>query len=484
MNTTSDIRVRFAPSPTGFLHVGGLRTALYNYLFARHHKGKFILRIEDTDQTRFVEGAVENLISTLRWIGIDYDEGPDRGGEYGPYIQSQRLELYQTYAKQLLELDKAYYCFCASDELEIIRKQQNTEKSHPMHNHHCRNLSADHIQKNLDDGKQYVIRMKIPLHGEVEFHDIIRGDITVAYNVIDDQVILKSDGFPTYHLANVVDDHLMKISHIIRGEEWLPSTPKHILLYRAFDWDIPQYAHLSLLLNKDRSKLSKRQGDVAVEDYKAKGYLPETLLNFVALLGWHTSDDREIFSLDELIENFSLDRVGKTGAIFDIEKLNWMNAQYLKRYSLDQLTEMCIPYLQKAGYDVTDRNHIRTMVETVSTRVNYLASITDHVTMFSDDPVTFENAEAKEMIQTSSSQKVFLSFITFAEQITDWSRDEFKSLMKEVQKESGIKGKDLFMPVRIALTGNMHGPELPLIAEVFGKKKCLQRIKNILLPPQ
>lgn len=474
MNSTPDVRVRFAPSPTGYLHVGGLRTALYNYLFARHHRGVFILRIEDTDQMRFVEGAMENLLSTLAWVGIDHDEGPGREGECGPYIQSQRLDLYRSHASLLLAADKAYPCFCTPEVLEAMRQAQIAAKQPPMYDRRCRNLSADDVQQRVDAGEPHVLRMKIPLFGEMQFHDVIRGDITINMRVLDDQVLVKSDGFPTYHLANVVDDHHMRISHIIRGEEWLPSTPKHILLYQAFGWEPPLFAHLPLLLNPDRSKLSKRQGDVAVEDYKAKGYEPDALVNFVALLGWNTSDEQEIFSREELIEKFSLERVGKAGAVFDVEKLNWMNGQYLKTLPLDALATRCVPYLEAAGYDVSDATRVRTMIEAVATHVLYLSSVTDHIRLFYEESVTFENDEASAI--AASAREVFASFLALSEPIEGWNRDSFKSLMKEIQKSTGKKGKDLFMPVRIALTGNMHGPELPLIAEVFGKEKCRERI--------
>jgi glutamyl-tRNA synthetase len=281
------VRTRFAPSPTGFLHVGGLRTALYNYLFAKKHNGQFILRIEDTDQTRIVPGAVENLIETLKWAGIEFDEGPFKGGPFGPYIQSQRLELYHKHALELVEKGYAYYCFCSPERLEKMRQEQIKLGQPPKYDGTCRRLTSDEVKKKLDEGLPKTIRMKIPEWGELKFNDLIRGDVTINFKVLDDQILLKSDGFPTYHLAVVVDDHYMKISHVIRGEEWLPSTPKHILLYDYFQWEKPYFAHLPLLLNPDRTKLSKRQGDVAVEDYRAKGYLPEAVVNFIALLGWN-----------------------------------------------------------------------------------------------------------------------------------------------------------------------------------------------------
>jgi len=333
----SKVRTRFAPSPTGFLHVGGLRTALYSYLFAKKNNGTFILRIEDTDQKRTVEGAVKNLIDTLNWAGLNFDEGP--------YIQSERLELYKKHAQQLINEGKAYYCFCSSEKLEASRQAQIAAKLPPAYDKHCRDLNPIESQKRVDAGEKFVIRMKVPLEGEISFTDIIRGEVTISCKNVDDQVLLKTDGFPTYHLAFVIDDHYMDITHIIRGEEWLSSAPKHIILFKYFGWEMPQMAHLPLLLNPDKSKLSKRQGDVAVEDYKAKGYLKEALINFVALLGWNPGSTKEIFTMEELIQEFSLERVGKSGSIFNVEKLNWFNQQHLRLKTDDQIIELIKPIL-------------------------------------------------------------------------------------------------------------------------------------------
>ena len=346
----SQNRMRFAPSPTGFLHVGGLRTALFNYLFAAKSDGKAILRIEDTDQNRKVEGAVENLIESLKWSGVQFDEGAEIGGDYGPYVQSQRLAIYQKYANQLVREGKAYFCFCSADKLSKIREEQLEKKLARPYDGRCQHLTEDDIKKQMDQNLPFVIRMKIPQDFD-SYHvsDLIRGDVKFKTSQIDDQILIKSDGFPTYHLANVVDDYHMKITHVIRGEEWLPSTPKHIQLYEYFGWPLPQFAHLPLLLNPDKSKLSKRQGDVATEDYRKKGYLPEALINFVALLGWNTADDQEIFSMMELREKFSLERVGKAGAVFDVNKLKWMNQQYIKEKTPEDLYELVQPFLPDIG---------------------------------------------------------------------------------------------------------------------------------------
>ncbi|MFW5701745.1 MAG: glutamate--tRNA ligase, partial [Bacteroidota bacterium] len=334
------VRVRFAPSPTGYLHVGGLRTALYNYLFARHHGGKCILRIEDTDRTRYVENAVENLVSSLNWAGVEFDEGPMQGGEYGPYVQSERTEIYRKHAFELIEKRAAYYAFDTAEELDQMRQEQKGAPAIRYDRNKMRNqftLGIEEASRLIENGEPYVVRMVIP-DELIEFDDIIRGKVKVHGRDIDDQILLKSDGFPTYHLANVVDDHMMGITHVIRGEEWLPSTPKHVALYDSFGWERPQFAHLPLLLNKDKTKLSKRTGSVAVEDF-ARKYIRDAFVNFVALLGWNPTADREIFSIDELIESFNLEKVNKGGAVFDVQKLDWMNGQYLRQMPADELAK-------------------------------------------------------------------------------------------------------------------------------------------------
>ena len=359
------IKTRFAPSPTGLLHIGGLRTALFSYLIAKKNSGKFILRIEDTDQERFVEGGIENIIRSLKWAGIDVDEGVDiegkgeRGkgkegvivqkGENGPYIQSERLDIYQKHIQKLLDGGHAYYCFCSKERLEELRKAQEVNKQPTLYDGHCRNLTAEELQKKLAEKQTYVVRMKMPKEGTVKFVDLIRCEVEFKNELIDDQVLLKSDGFPTYHLAHIVDDHLMGITHVIRGEEWLPSVPKHLKLYEMFGWELPQFAHIPLLVNEQKQKLSKRHGDVSVEDFINKGYLPEAMVNFIAFLGWNPGGDREIFSLKELEKEFSLEKVGKSAAVFNREKLDWYNAQYIRKMSLKELTERCLSFFGERG---------------------------------------------------------------------------------------------------------------------------------------
>lgn len=473
-----EVRVRFAPSPTGYLHIGGLRTALFNYLFARHNKGKFILRIEDTDQTRKIEGAVENLIKTLKIMGLDYDEGPEAGGGFDPYFQSQRLDIYKKFSGQLIEQGTAYYAFEAPEEIEEMRKKQFEKKQdNVMYDRSARNLSKHEVESKLKSGIPYVIRLKIPLDTQIEFNDLIRGSVKIDANLIDDQVLIKSDGYPTYHLANVIDDHLMGITHVIRGEEWLTSVPKHIILYNAFGWEVPKLAHVPLILNKDKTKLSKRQGDVATEDFLKKGYLPEALINFVALLGWNPGEGekKEIFSKDELIKLFSIDKVHSSNAVFDIEKLNWMNSEYIKSYDENRLVELAEPYLKDAGYSVSDRSKTKRAVEALRTYLNKLEEIPRQADIYYVSDFNYTD-EQKELLKKENSKKVLTLLYAKLESSDDLTAESFKQLIKEIQKETGIKGKDLFQPVRLALTGKEHGPELGLIAYVLGKKELLKRI--------
>jgi glutamyl-tRNA synthetase len=465
------IRVRFAPSPTGYLHIGGLRTALFNYLFARHHNGTFILRIEDTDKTRQVEGAVENLISTLKTMGLDYDEGPDVGGRFGPYTQSERLGIYRDYAEQLINRGDAYYCFCTPERLEEVRKIQRAAGKQTQYDRFCRNLPQSEVAQKLGDNILHVIRLKVPPGKEMKFDDLIRGTVKIESDSVDDQVIIKSDGYPTYHLANVVDDHLMEISHIIRGEEWLTSVPKHILIYRALNWEVPKFAHVPLILNRDKTKLSKRQGDAATEDLLKKGYLPEALLNFIALLGWHPGEgeEREIFSKEELIKLFSLERVNPAGAVFNREKLDWMNAEYIKNYDIERLTELSRPFLP-------ENNRNKKIIEVLRTYINRLDELPTKAQVFYRRK-ELTNSQ-KEFLESEESHRVVESLKNKLVLVNEFTPDNFKPLLSEVSRETGIKGKALFHPVRLLLTGEEHGPDLGSIAYVLGKDEVISRLKN------
>jgi glutamyl-tRNA synthetase len=476
--TSSEIRVRFAPSPTGYLHIGSLRTALFNYLYAKHFNGKFILRIEDTDQSRKVEGTVENLIKILNEMGLHYDEGPEAGGEFGPYFQSERLNIYRKYCDELLASGHAYYAFETAEELDEMRKIQQMQGSQTMYDRRARYFSESEIKAKLESGIPHVIRLKVPLDSEIKFNDIIRGNVKIETNLIDDQVLLKSDGYPTYHLANVIDDHLMNITHIIRGEEWLTSVPKHILLYNAFGWEVPQMAHVPLILNPDKSKLSKRQGDVATEDYLNKGYLKEALVNFVALLGWNPGEgeEREIFSLNELAELFTLERVQSSGAVFNVEKLNWMNGEYIKSYDIEKLAGLCLPYFEAAGYDTNDTEKMKRVVAAIRNYVKKLDESAEHARIYYE-PVAEISPEQKLLLEAESSRVVLNAVVLKIEALGSITIDNFKPLISEVQKETGIKGKNLFQPLRLVLTGEDHGPELGLIAFVFGKEELLKRLE-------
>jgi glutamyl-tRNA synthetase len=344
----TEVRVRFAPSPTGYLHIGGARTALYNWLLARHYGGKFILRIEDTDRNRYVPDALTDIMASLRWLGMDWDEGPEAGGDYGPYLQSERLELYQKYAEQLISEGKAYRCFCTAERLDQLRKEQEAAKQSSGYDRHCLNLTAEERRELESSGARSVVRFKIP-PGRTLVYDQLRGELDFDNKTIDDFVLLKSDGFPTYHLANIIDDHLMKITHVMRGDEWLVSTPRHILLYQAFGWEPPKFAHLPIFLAPGGGKLSKRHGATSVKEYRDKGYLPEAVINFLLLLGWNPGTDQEMFSLEEAAKSFTLERINVSPVAFSTEKLDWFNGVYIRSLSTDDLAKRCLPYLQQAG---------------------------------------------------------------------------------------------------------------------------------------
>lgn len=477
------VRVRFAPSPTGYLHVGGLRTALYNYLFAKHNDGKLILRIEDTDQSRFVLGASENLITMLRWAGIEFDESPEIGGEFGPYIQSERFDLYKQYGKKLIENGSAYYAFDTSEELDAMRQRQQKAGIAPKYDRSImRNeftLGAEETQRLVAEGALYVVRLKVPITGEVRFKDIVRGDIIVLCRDIDDQVLLKSDGFPTYHLANVVDDHFMEISHVIRGEEWLPSTPKHVLLYQAFGWTAPQFAHLSLLLNPDKSKLSKRQGDVAVEDYKAKGFFPDALVNFVALCGWNPTADREIFTMEEMISLFDLEKVNKAGAVFDIKKLDWMNSQYLRAKNPAELAQELLPLLENAGFSNISAEFAEKVFILVRERITKLTEIPTFANYMFAEPQEFDAEYVKKhwTEETPACMKPLIEKFVLSQ---NFSHQELHDITQNYALEIGAKLGTLIHPLRLMITGKSVGAGMFETMEVLGKEESLRRISNYL----
>jgi len=459
------------------LHVGGLRTALYSYLFAKQYDGAFILRIEDTDRTRLVPNAQTKLSTTLKQLGITYDEGYDNPGLYGPYVQSERLELYKTYAQKLIETKHAYYCFCTPERLTDLKSIQQANHEAPRYDRHCLKLSKEEIQEKIKQETPYVIRLKVP-EGTTTFTDLIRGEISIANHTIDDQVLMKSDGYPTYHLAVVVDDHLMKITHVIRGEEWISSTPKHILLYRAFGWSLPKYAHLPLLLNPDKSKLSKRQGDVAVEDYLKQGYLPEALLNFVALLGWHPTNDQEIFSLPELISHFDLKRVQKAGAVFDHTKLDWMNNQYIKNKNDQDLVSPSKEYLaNKEDWFNEDIYDLNKVVALFKDRLNTISEIADYAEFLYKLP----GYEAELLIFKKSDlhttkKSLQLCFKYLEQYQNTWQATDLKKSFDIYREKNNLTRSEMFWPLRVAITGLAKSPDVFEVMDIIGKIKCMERI--------
>ena len=485
MVTPAMVRVRFAPSPTGFLHIGSLRTALYNYLFARRHHGVCILRIEDTDRTRFVEGAIEEQIASLKWAGVTFDEGPHVGGQHGPYTQSERFDLYRQYGMQLVENGTAYYAFDSAQELDDMRARQQNAGIAPKYDRSTmRNqytLGEAETRRVLDEGADHVIRLKVPLDEEIRFHDDVRGDVVVHGREIDDQVLLKSDGFPTYHLANVVDDHLMEITHVIRGEEWLPSTPKHILLYRAFGWEPPTFAHLPLLLNPDRSKMSKRHGDVMVTDFIKKGYFPESLVNYVSLCGWNPGTEQELFSHDELIAAFSLERVSKAGAIFDYRKLDWMNSEYLKAGNPETYADQILPDLAQMGYTYIDRDFVAKVITLLRERVTFLKDIGtfgDYLfgdTLANVDPTVWSDLTSNDALRTALTH--FRAGLS-ADVLRD--ADAFKQFASSCAAEAGMKVGAMMKPLRIVLTHRDVGAELYDTVALLGVERCLPRLDAFL----
>lgn len=488
ISMSKPVRVRFAPSPTGFLHIGGLRTALYNYLFAKHHNGQFILRIEDTDQSRYVDEAEEDILKSLAWSGIDIDEGPESEGEFGPYRQSERKEIYHKYADQLVKSGHAYYAFDTPEELDQMRERlQKSGNPAPKYDSITRQsmknsltLPQEEVQKRLDAGDEYVIRLKVPRRETVRFEDLIRGHVSFETKGLDDQVLLKSDGMPTYHLANVVDDHEMQISHVIRGEEWLSSTPKHVLLYQAFGWDIPEMAHLPLIMSPSGGKLSKRKAEsegipINTKDYIEQHYEPEALVNFLAYLGWSPGDDSEIHSLEELIELFTMDRVSKGGAVFNHKKLLWYNEHYLREQP-DKIIASRLKTIDNELLDDIEDEYLEKAVGLLKDRVSKVEEILDMGSFFFEDPEEYDEKALKKW-KDDSAELVTL----YKAEIEDLSDDQFEATMLKTSLESVINKKEvgfgkLMMPLRIAITGQGFGPDLFASMELLGKEAVLRRI--------
>ena len=474
----STVKTRFAPSPTGRMHVGNLRTALYAYLIAKHEGGKFMLRIEDTDQERFMEGALEIIYRTLAKTGLVHDEGPDKDGGVGPYVQSERQAqgLYLKYAKKLIEQGDAYYCFCDKERLESL-KTEVAGKEITVYDKHCLHLSKEEIEANLAAGKPYVIRINMPTEGTTTFHDELYGDITVENNELDDMILIKSDGYPTYNFANVIDDHLMGITHVVRGNEYLSSAPKYNRLYEAFGWEIPKYIHCPLITNEDHQKLSKRCGHSSYEDLLDQGFLTEAIVNFVALLGWSPSSDNEIFSLEELVKEFDYHRISKSPAVFDMVKLRWMNGEYMKKMDDDKFYEMALPYLKEVITRDLDFQKIAAMVKT---RIEVFPDIKDHVDFFEKVPEYETSMYVHKKMKTNeeTSLQVLKEVQPLLEAQEDFSNDALFAILPAYAKEHGYKVGYVMWPIRTALSGKQMTPAgATEILEVLGKEESLVRIQ-------
>ena len=474
----STVRTRFASSPTGRMHVGNLRTALYAYLIAKHEGGKFMLRIEDTDQERFMEGALDIIYRTLAKTGLVHDEGPDKDGGVGPYVQSERQAqgLYMKYAKKLIEQGDAYYCFCDKERLESL-KTEVAGKEITVYDKHCLHLSKEEIEANLAAGKPYVIRINMPTEGTTTFHDELYGDITVENNELDDMILIKSDGYPTYNFANVIDDHLMGITHVVRGNEYLSSAPKYNRLYEAFGWEIPKYIHCPLITNEDHQKLSKRCGHSSYEDLLDQGFLTEAIVNFVALLGWSPSSDNEIFSLEELVKEFDYHRISKSPAVFDMVKLRWMNGEYMKKMDDDKFYEMALPYLKEVITRDLDFHKIAAMVKT---RIEVFPDIKDQVDFFEKVPEYETSMYVHKKMKTNeeTSLQVLREVQPLLEAQEDFSNDALFEMLSAYAKEHGYKVGYVMWPIRTALSGKQMTPAgATEILEVLGKEESLVRIQ-------
>lgn len=474
-----EVRTRFAPSPTGYMHIGNLRTALYEYLIAKSQGGKFILRIEDTDQERQVEGAVDVIYNTMRMTGLHHDEGPDIGGEYGPYVQSERMGMYMDYAKELVEKGEAYYCFCTKERLESLKESNAEGAAFAKYDRHCLSLSKEEVQAKLDAGVPFVIRQKMPDSGTTTFSDVVYGDITVENTELDDQILMKADGFPTYNFANVVDDHLMHITHVVRGSEYLSSTPKYNLLYKAFGWEPPVYVHLPAVMRDAHHKLSKRHGDKSFEDLVREGYVVEAIVNYIALLGWSPSGTQEIFSLKELEENFDMAGLSKSPAIFDIKKLTWMNSEYLKAMDFEKYYALAEPKLKEALGDtdldlkkiaallqkrLETLNDIPGLVEFFKTLPEYGTELYTHKKMKTNDEIALSSLEAA---------------LPILENLADWNTTSIHDALMALVGELGIKNGQLLWPVRTALSGEPTSPGGAMeLADILGKEESLRRIRK------
>lgn len=468
-------RTRFAPSPTGFMHIGNLRTAIFEYLVAKHDGGDFILRVEDTDQNRKVEGAIDFIYDTLKLCNIDISEGPNNEGEFGPYIQSERLDLYKHYAEELVKMGKAYYCFCTEETLENMRAYADKKKIPFMYDGRCSYLSQEEIEAKINNGEKYVIRQKMPKEGISIVHDVVYGDIKVENSVLEDQILLKSDGYPTYNFANVIDDHLMNITHVIRGNEYLSQTPKYNLLYEAFGWEAPTYIHVPMVLGEDGNKLSKRNGDASFMDLYNEGFLPEAIVNYLVLLGWSPDSNQEVYTMDELVKAFDANRISKSPSSYDIKKLKWFNQKYIKNLSDEEYLKFVRPFLT---LDVSDKSEewINKLLLIYKDHLTYGNEINNLVDIFFNDEICISE---ENLLFLNSDENIPVVINAYREEINniiEWNVENIAEVITKVKEKTGVKGKLLYMPIRIKISGVEHGPELPDEIYLIGKDKVLDRL--------
>lgn len=519
----NEVRVRYAPSPTGMQHIGGVRTALFNYLYARSKGGKFILRLEDTDRTRYDEKYVKNLYDTMAWLGLDWDEGGDKGGPYGPYVQSERFELYKKYAQELVEKGEAYYCFCDSERLDRIRKIQTENKMAPGYDRHCRFLTPEEIKENLEAGKPYVIRLKVPMEGTTKFHDEILGDIEWKNEDISpDPILLKSDGFPTYHLANIVDDHFMKISHVMRAQEWIPSTPLHVQMYRSFGWEHPEFCHLPMVNGQDGKKLSKRHGSTSVNEFRARGYLPQAIVNYVAMLGCSYEEGKEFYTLEELAKSFKLEHLNKAPAVFDYKKLEYYNGNYIRLLSDEDLYKWTLPFITGTGDAALEINpenpqpapkvgpeysgialgedgepycvdksmnmtsedvkkKLLALMPLIKERLKYLTDAAEMVHfLFTEPAVPAKEQIVPKRLDEAKTKEVLETAKEFVKALPSLDHEGSENLAKEYAEKLGIKLGDFMMPIRMAVTGSKVSPPLIGSILILGVEDSLKRIDRTL----
>lgn len=475
------VRTRFAPSPTGYMHIGNLRTALYEYLIAKKEDGTFILRIEDTDQERQVEGAVDIIYDVIHSVGMDYDEGPDKPGDCGPYIQSERLPMYKDYADKLVDLGGAHYCFCSEEEIENQREDSKGSGVAFKFDDPCHSISVEEARKRIANGEKYVVRQTIPLDGTTSFDDEVYGHITVENSTLDEGVLLKSDGYPTYNFANIIDDHHMRITHVVRGNEYLSSTPKYNLIYQAFGWDIPTYVHVPPVMKDEHHKLSKRNGDASFQDLVKQGYLKEAIVNYIALLGWSPETDQEIFTMEELKKAFSIERISKSPSIFDIEKLKWMNGEYIRRMSVEQFNELAMPYYKQVIHRDVDLMEVSKAIQPRTFLLNDILESVDFIDNVPEYDVSLYTSKKMKTTPENSLEALKIS-LPYLEEFNEYDNDEaLMKLMSDIAAEHEVKNGRIFWPIRVALSGKAFTPGGAVeIAHILDKEETLKRIKDAI----